>query len=170
MQPEQTEVIFDNCSVAWDIELENGVLPSDSSSFAWETTVVIDAGRDWNDRAGMQQSLQPAMDSCDGSRSIATRGSDEHSPSSLRVASRFFSNRVHSLSLREGIPVSRMPAFQREHHPYGELEASGLDNSGDCHSDPDAGRALTSLSWETDPLLGDGCGADLSGTLGVSLR
>ena len=168
LQPEQTEAILDDRSMIWDIELENGILPSDSSSFAWETTVVIDTRRNWNDQEGIQQSLQPAMESRGGPRSIATRRSDEHSPYSLRVRSRFFSSRVSDLSPCGFISASRTPAVEWEGHLDREPEVSTWNDLVDCHC-LDVGCGCTP-SWETDSFLGDDYGVHTPGTLNITLK
>ena len=90
-QPEQAEGTLDDHSTTWDIELEDGILPSDSSSFPWSTTVVIDTERIWNNQKWTTQSLQTVMDSCDQPRSLVTQSPGDYSRSSPRVSSRFFS-------------------------------------------------------------------------------
>jgi hypothetical protein len=155
--------------MSWDIELENGALPSDSASFAWETTVVIDTGRNWGDQGGAQRSLQLAMDFCGEPRSIATGSLDKRSPSSLRVASRFFPKHVSSLSFREDAPTPRMPTAEWEGHSNGEPEVSisALDNLVDCHClDVGWGHGP---GWETNSFSGDGYRAHLFGTLHMVL-
>lgn len=165
-QQEQTKAIPDNLSLIWDTELENGILPSDSSSFAWGTTVVMDTGRNWNDNGGEQQSLRSVTDSRGQSRSTTTRCSDETSPSSLRVVSRFFSNYVSSLSLCEGESALRTPAVGWGDELDGEPQVLALGGLVD-HPCLDVEWGRSSPSREGHSFLGDGYGAPLSGTLRV---
>jgi len=153
-QSEQIEGTLDH-STTWDIELEDGILPSDSSSFAWGTTVVIDAGNIWNHQDGMQQSLQTVTDSCDKPRSVVARGPDECSCSSPRVASRFFSKCVPGFGLYEDRPSPRTPTIDWEDHPDREPEVSSLGDVVDCHC-PDAGWDRSS-NQEADSFFGGGC-------------
>lgn len=124
-QPAQIEETFDNRSTAWDIELEDDILPSDSSSFAWGTTVVIDTENIWNHQKETKQSLQVAMDSCDQPQPLATRSPDEHSRFSPRVGSRFFSKCVSNL--REDRSAPGTPTPDLEDHPDREPEVPKWD-------------------------------------------
>lgn len=166
-QPEQVETMPDNRSMTWDVELEDGILPSDSSSFTREATVVIDPGRNWDDREGTQQPIQPAMDFCGELRSIVTRSSGERSPS-LHIASRFFSNYVSSLSLGKDISAPRTPVAEWEDHSDREPEVSVPDDLVDCHC-PYVGWGR-SPSWEADSFLSGYYGARQSSTSHATLR
>lgn len=142
-QPEQTEGAPDNRSTIWDIELEDGTLLSDSSSFDWGTTVVIDTERIW--------------DSCDQPQSLATRSSGEYSRSSPRVTSRFFSKCV--FGLREGGSAPGTPSPDWGGHSGEEFEVPDWD---DYHcTDVRWGR---SSSQEADSPSGSCCRTHLSHT------
>jgi hypothetical protein len=167
-QPERTEGALDGRSTTWDIELEHGTLPSDSSSFSCGATVVIDTGRNWDRQDRTQEILQAAVDSLSEPRSFATRIPDGQSHSPRRVTSRFFSRCGNNSSLCEGVSA-HIPAFCREGHPHEEPGVMTSDNLVDHQHDLDFGWDHTSR-WEADSLLGDHCGSYFSGTYGCGLR
>jgi len=103
-QVEQAGEIFGTGSTSWDIELEDGILPSDSSSLACGASVVVDTGKMWNLQERTEQPLQTAVDPYDGPRFLTTRIPDESSRSSPHVASRFFPKRAPGSSLRGDTP------------------------------------------------------------------
>jgi hypothetical protein len=147
-QQEQAEGILDDRSTIWGIELEGGVLPSDGSSLACDTTVVIDAKKIWDHPEGTQQPHQATVDSCDKPRSLTTRGPDEHSRLSPRVASRFFLKNVPGSSLRED---RFTPVPDWEDRPDREPEVQALDDhlghphpslGWDCPLDQEIGSSL----------------------------
>ena len=148
-QQEPAEGMPDNCSTTWDIELEEGNLPSDSSSFACSTTVVIDTGRIWN-QGGTQQSLQTIVDSCGKLHSIAARSTDAY-PRSSRVASRFFSRPVSGLGLPEDEPAPCALTF--DDCPDEEAEVPALGDFVHYHC-PGIGWDRSS-NQETSSFLGD---------------
>jgi len=166
-QLERTEGMPDNCSTTWDIELEDGILPSDSSSFACGTTVVIDTGKIWSHQGGVRQFHQTAVDSCGNPRSVATRSPDGYSRSSPRVASRFFSKRVSSSSLRKDRPAPRTTTLDWDDNPDGEPEVPTLDGFGYYRCDVGWDR---SSNQETDSFSGVYCGTHLSPLAGTYIR
>ena len=154
-RPEQTGGISDNRSMTWDIELENGALPSNSSSLGWDTTVVIDTGRNWNHPEGNRHLVRSVVDPTGEPRSIATRSPDRRTHSSLRVASRFFSTRVPSPSLCGGTSISLTPTPDWEDYSGEETGVSTLNGLiGYPHLDNTWGH---SLSQGTDSLSDDYC-------------
>ena len=159
---EQTKAIPDNDPTNWDIELENGILPSDSSSLACENTVVINTARNWNSLEETQQPSRPTTDSRGAPQSVVTCSSDEHSPSPLHVASRFFPTHVPSLSLCEDISASRTSVVELE-YADGEPDVPALDHFADCDC-LDVGWGCNP-SLETDSFLDSDYGAYPSGTL-----
>jgi len=161
----QTGGALENRSTTWDIEHEDGILPSDSSSLTCGTTVVIDTGGIWNLQERIQQSLQVVVDPCGKPRCL-TRGPDQCSCSSPRVASRFFSKRVSCSSLRGDTP--RMSTPDRGDPPNLESVDPTLEGYPD-HLRPDVGWDDSSVQ-ETDSFLGDYCGTHLSPLAGACTR
>lgn len=153
----------DDASMTWDIELEDGTLPSDSSSFACDTTVVIDTGRIWDHQEGMQQSIQTVADHRDKPRPLATRSLDEYPRPTSRVTSRFFSSFMPGFDLREDKPTPRMPTRGWEDPPDREPELPTLDDhlQVDCPR-PDVGWEDSSDQWIDS--IGDYCETPLAGT------
>ena len=150
----------DNHSVTWAIELENDILPSESSSIACNTTVVIDTVRDWGGQQAEEKSSNAVMNFCSEPRSIATRTPGQHSHPSLRVASRFFPNFVSSSSLRDDISAPRTLSSDWEDRVDGEPELLTSENS--VPRCLDVGRDH-SPTQETDSFLDGYCGAHISG-------
>jgi hypothetical protein len=122
---EKTRGALENHSTTWGIELENGALPSDSSSISLNT-IVIDTRWSWN-KEGAQQLMHPALDSPDGPRSTASQSVNEPSHSPLRVTSKFFPNRVVGSGLRD-VNFPWTPAVDREDHPHREPGTPALDD------------------------------------------
>ena len=147
---EHTEGVHDDHSGTWDIDLENGVLPSDSSSLVTGTTVVIDTGRIWDIQERTREPLQVAMDPHNEPQLIATGSPARRS---VRVASRFFPNRGVGPSLYGTVPIPRTPAPDREDHPDEELDLTTLHGSICSHS-LDVEQHHTP-GWETDSFSGD---------------
>ena len=156
--------ILGSRSTTWDIELEDGNFPSDSSSLACDTTVVMDTGRIWGLRERMQQPAQPVV--CGRPRFLTTRSPDECSCSSPRVASRFFPERVPTPSLRGDTPCTSIP--DRRDLPNREPVAPTLDGYPG-YPRPDIGWDDSS-DQETDLFLGEYCGTHLSLSAGVCIR
>lgn len=154
--------------MTWAIEDEDGVLPSDFSSFAQESTVVIDTGKIWNDQEIIPQSPQPAIGSRGEQCSIVTQSSNERHPSSHRVVSRFFSKYTSRSSLHEGVSAPRTLAAEWEDHSDRGSELSNSDGLVDCHCT--AIGCDRSLSRETDSFMGIDYAVDLSGALIMILR
>jgi len=150
-----------NRATTWDIELEDGILPSDSSSLAYDTTVVVDTGRIWGLRGGMRQPLQSIVDACGEPRSLKTRSPDDCSHPSPRVASRFFPKCVSA------------PGFRRDSTPdCGDLPnreyvSLTLDGCPD-YPRPDV-EWDDSLGQETDLFLSEHHGAHPSPLAGACI-
>ena len=161
---EQVGGILENRSTTWGIELEDGILPSDSSSLV--TTVVIDTGGIWNLQERMQQPLQIAVDYCGEPRSLITRIPDESSRSPPHVASRFFFERVTGSSPRGDFP--RVSTPDRRDPPNWEPVTPTLDSYPD-YPCPDVGWDDSS-GQETDLSLGDYRGTHLSPQAGACVR
>ena len=148
--PGHTAGIHDDHSATWDIEFEDGVLASDSSSLVTSTTVVIDTGRVWDIQEKTQEPLQAAMDPQNEPRLIATGSPVERS---VRVASRFFPNRRVGPSLYGIVPIRGTPAPDWEDHPDEELGVTTLHESIYSHSlDIEQHH---NQSWEADSFSGD---------------
>lgn len=148
-------------STAWDIGLEDDLLPSDPSSFACDTTVVIDTGRIWDHQEETRQSLQTDMNYCGKSRPLPIRSLDEYSRPTARVESRFFLKRVPGFSLREDRPSPHASRLDWEDLPDREPEVPTLDDCLD-HSCPAVGWDGSS-NQGTESFFGDYCGTPLAG-------
>ncbi|KAF9651047.1 hypothetical protein BDM02DRAFT_1036590 [Thelephora ganbajun] len=131
-KPQQKEGILGNHSPAWDIELEDDILPSDSSLLACDTTIVIDTGRTWNHQEGTQQSFYTAMDSFETTGFIETEGPNKYSHSSPHVASRFFSKCVSGFCFPGDTLAPHMPTPTLGDYPNQEPEVPTLDDF-DCY-------------------------------------
>lgn len=145
------------------IELEDGILPGDPSSFACDTTVVIDTGKIW-DQEGAQHFLESGVSYCDELRPLAARNPKEHPPSrpASRVASRFFPERMPGFGLRKDRPTPRTsPLDWGDPNPNREPEVPTLDDYLDY--------SCPGIAWDgnsnqgTSSSFGDHCGTPLAG-------
>lgn len=163
---EQIGEIPGNRSMTWDTELEDGVLPSESSSLVLGATVVIDTKRIWNLQDKMKQPLQIVVDSCGEQLSLTTKFPDESSRSPPRLASRFFSRPVSGSSLRMDTP--RMPTPDSGGPPNWELVPPNPGGHLDCPC-PDV-RWDDSSGQETNLFRGDCCESNPSPLAGACMR
>lgn len=166
--PERAGGVPDDPSTAWGIELEGGILPSDSSSLACGTTVVIDTGRIWNHPEKTEQLPQTTVDYCGRPGFLAARNPDECSSSSPRVVSRFFPKCVPGFGPHEDRSTRRTPTFDWEDLPSRGPEVPTLDDYPD-HPCSDVGCGANS-NQETDSYLGDRCRTYLSPLAGTCIR